>query len=358
MSNVGRLVRSATLNGYIELVESLGQDPVALLRAAGLSARLLKNPETLIPSSALRELLEATVNATGREDFALQMAARRTFSNLGPISLVLKEAPSPRQGLETLCRYLKLLSTSLVTHVEDVGQTVIIREDLLPSPGYSTRQAMELAVGMMFRILRELIGPQWRPLQVCFTHRPPASLTAHQTFFGRKPMFNQPFNGLVCASADLQKPRTPDHSGATQLARDYLEAALRNRGEGTRESCRELIMALLPGGRCTAQQVARHLRVDRRTLHRYLSADGQTTFSGLLDEVRSELVIRHLAESDQPIGEIASLLGFSNQSSFSHWFRAEFGCSVTQWRRQQPPGQGSPIATTGRRRPRPALSRP
>jgi len=357
MSNVGRFVRSATLNGYIELVESLGSDPAALLRAAGLSARLLKNPETLIPSSALRELLEATVAATGREDFALQMAARRTFSNLGPISLVLKEAPSPRQGLDTLCRYLKLLSTSLVTHVEDVGQTVIIREDLLPSPGYATRQAMELAVGMMFRILRELIGPQWRPLQVCFTHRPPASLTAHQTFFGRKPMFNQPFNGLVCASADLQRPRTPDHSGATQLARDYLETALRNRREGTRESCRELIMALLPGGRCTAQQVARHLRVDRRTLHRYLSADGQT-FSGLLDEVRSELVIRHLAESDQPIGEIASLLGFSNQSSFSHWFRAEFGCSVTQWRRRQPPGTGSPTATAGRRRPAPALSRP
>ena len=54
-----RLVRSASLNGYIELVKSLGYDPRAFLRGVGLSARLLENPETLIPSPAVRELLEA-----------------------------------------------------------------------------------------------------------------------------------------------------------------------------------------------------------------------------------------------------------------------------------------------------------
>ena len=88
---------------------------------------------------------------------------------------------------------------------------------------------------------------------------------------------------------------------------------------------------LLPGGQCTAQQVAQHLRVDRRTLHRHLSAQG-LTFSALLNEVRSELVMRHLRDSDLPLGEVASLLGFAAQSSFSHWFRASFGCSVSQWR--------------------------
>ncbi|AOZ01689.1 AraC family transcriptional regulator [Cupriavidus sp. USMAHM13] len=333
MEQVGRLVRSASLNGYIELVQSLGQDPGALLRKAGLSMRLLKDPEALIPSRALRELLELTASATGVEDLALRLAARRGFSNLGPISLVLKEEASPRLALDTLCRYLKLISAALVTHIEETGQTVVIREDLLPAPGAATRQAMELTVAMMFRILRELIGPQWRPQQVCFTHRAPADLSAHRAFFGRQPKFNQAFNGIVCAAADLDRPRAPAQSGAARLARDYLDAALRRRGEGTRESCRELILALLPGGRCTAQQVARHLRVDRRTLHRHLDADG-LSFSALLDEVRSQLVLRHLAESDLPLGEIASLLGFATQSSFSHWFRAAFGCSVTQWRKQ------------------------
>jgi AraC-like DNA-binding protein len=347
MHHAGRLVRGASLAGYIDLVKSLGRDPYAFLRGVGLSARLLQDPETLIPSHVVRELLEVTARATGAEDFALRLAARRTISNLGPISLVLEEAPTPREALDTLCRYLKLLSASLITRIEDAGQAVVIREDLLPSPGVATRQAMELAVGMMFRILQELIGPRWRPLQVCFTHRAPADLSTHRTFFGRIPRFNQDFNGLVCAAADLQTLRTPGSRGAARFARDHLEAALRRRDEGMRESCRELIIALLPGGRCTAQQVARHLRVDRRTLHRYLDAEG-LTFSALLDQVRSELVLRHLQESDLPLGEVARLLGFSAPSGFSHWFRRVFGCSVSAWRKQSDARAARP-APPGRR---------
>lgn len=333
---LGRLIRSASLTGYTDLVRAMGFDPQPFLRSVGLSAKLLDNPETPIAGDAVRELLELTAQATGAEDFALRLAARRTFSNLGPISLVLKEEPTPRQALDTLCRYLRLLNASLITRIEDAGATVIVREDLLPSHELPMRQSMELAVGVMLRILRELIGPQWRPLQVLFTHRPPADPAAHRAFFGRNVLFNQEFNGLVCAAADLQMPRTPGNPGAARFARDYLDAALRRRGEGLGESCRELVLALLPGGRCTAQQVARHLRVDRRTLHRHLEAEG-TSFSALLNQLRHELVLRHLRDSDLPLGEVAGLLGFAAPSSFSHWFRANFGCSVSEWRRQAIP---------------------
>jgi len=356
MQNVERLVRSASLTGYIELMESLGRKPETLLRKVGLSVRQLRDPAARIPASAMRELLEVTAMATGMEDIALRLAARRAFSNLGPISVVLKEEPSPRLALYALLRYLKLISPSLIMRIEEAGQTVVIREDLLPSPGQPTRQAMELAIAMMYRILGELIGPQWRPQQVCFTHRPPADMSAHRAFFGRAPKFDQPFNGIVCAAVDLDKPRTPDDSGAAQLARGYLDAALRDRSDGIRESCRELIMALLPGGRCTAEHVARHLRIDRRTLYRHLAIE-QTTFSVLLDETRADLVKRHLLESDLPIGEIAGLLGFSNQSSFSHWFRAAFGCSVTQWRKKVAGSSaGAPATGPGRRAPARAVS--
>jgi len=332
MKHAGRLIRSASLNGYVELVQSMGHDPQAFLRGVGLSARLLENPETPIPGEAVRELLEVTARATGAEDFALQLAARRSFANLGPISLVLNEEATPRAALDTLCRYLKLLNASLITRIEDVGRNVIVREDLLPIRQLPMRQSMELAIGVMFRILRELIGPQWQPLQVCFTHRPPADAAAHRRFFGCAPLFNQEFNGLVCAAADLQVARAPGDPGAARFARNYLDAALRRRGDGLGESCRELVLVLLPGGRCTAQQVARHLQVDRRTLHRHLAADG-LSFSALVNQVRTELVMRHLRDSDMPLGEVAGLLGFAAPSSFSHWFRASFGRSVTAWRK-------------------------
>jgi len=73
--------------------------------------------------------------------------------------------------------------------------------------------------------------------------------------------------------------------------------------------------------------------MDRRTLHRHLGAEG-LTFIVLLDDVRRELALRHLRDSNMPAAEIAQLLGFSAPSGFSHWFRAHFGFSVTQWRKQ------------------------
>ncbi|SFL97344.1 AraC family transcriptional regulator [Variovorax sp. OV329] len=332
MKHVGRLIRSASLSGYVELVQSLGRDPNAFIRTVGLQARLLENPETLIPGDAVRELLEITARATRTEDFALRLAAHRRLSALGPISVVLREEPTPLAALDTLGRYLKLVNASLIFRLEDAGDMIILREDLLPSPGLPMRQSMELAVGIMFRILRELIDPNWRPLQVCFTHRPPADVSAHRAFFNRSVKFNQDFNGLVCVAADLRKPRTAGDEGATRFAREYLDAALRDRGESMRETCRELILALLSGGGCTAQEVARHLRIDRRTLHRRLDAEG-LTFSGLLDQVRSDLAKRHLRDSDLPLGEVAELLGFSGPSSLSHWFRKQFGCTPSQWSR-------------------------
>lgn len=326
-------IRSASLRGYAELVESLGRDPQPLLRAAGLSRRLLADPETLISSDAVCELLEDTAAATGVEDFALRMAGMRDLSNLGPISLVLRDEPTPRQALDTLCRYLCLLNASLVTRIEDAGSSVLIREDLVFRGARAMRQSIELAIGVMFRILRELIGPQWQPLAVSFTHRPPANPAAHHAFFGRRVAFHQEFNGLICAAADLQIAQTPRNPGVAGFARSYLDSVLSRHRVGSCETVRQLILALLPGGRCTAKQVAHHLRMDRRTLHRHLAADG-LTFSDLLDQVRIDMAQRHLRESDLPMGNISGLLGFASASAFSHWFRAAFHCSAQQWRKR------------------------
>lgn len=333
MRQLSQLMRSGSLSGYVELVESLGRDPHAFMRSVGLEAKFLEDPEMLIPRDAARELLEITARATRTEDLALRLAARRKLSALGPISLVLREEPTPRQALDTLCRYLKLVNASLIIRVEDAGGVVIIREDLLPTPGLQMRQSVELAVGTLFSILRELIGPQWQPLEVCFTHRPPKDVAAHRAFFRRGVGFNQEFNGLVCAAADLSRPREQGDQVAAGLARKYLEAAMTDRGESAQEICRRIILALLPGGACSAPEVARFLHVDRRTLHRRLEAEG-LSFRRVLDEVRSDLAKHHLRESDLPLGEVAELLGFARPSSFSHWFQGQFGCSPSQWSRQ------------------------
>lgn len=328
------VVRSASLAGYVDLAQSVGLDARAMLRRAGLSVRALQDPETPLSTAAVRALLEDSAQASGVEDFGLRMASRRQLSHLGPISLVLKEEPTARAALDTLCRYLRLLNASLLTRVEAHGPLVVIREDILVEQTASTRQSMELAVGVMYRILRELLGGSWKPVRVCFRHRPPHERRAHRAFFGTPVDFNAEFNGIVCNGTDLQTPLPGQNPEMARFARQYLDRALSGRHQSTKATVQQLIAALLPGGRCTSQQVAQHLGVDRRTVHRHLDREGES-FATLLQSVRSELVLRQVRDSDLPLAEVAQLLGFAAPAAFSHWFRHTFGCSVTAWRAQE-----------------------
>lgn len=331
------VIRSASLRGYPELASALGLQPQAMLRRAGLSPRCMEDPETPISVTAVGQLLEASARAAGIDDFGLRLARERRLSNLGPISVVLREEPTARQALDTLGRYLRLLNASLLTQVEDHGELVVVREDVLLQGAASVRQSIELAIGVMFRILAELLGPTWKPRRVCFTHRPPADLSTHNALFRTALEFNAPFNGIVCHARDLAAPLPVTESGMSPLARRMLDQAMSSLRGDTTASARQLIAALLPGGRCTADQVALHLGVDRRTLHRHLRADG-THFSALMASIRREFAQRQLRDSDRSVAELAELLGFSGASAFAYWFRQQHGCTVTQWRARQANG--------------------
>ncbi len=327
------LIRSASLRGYMELARSLGLQPEALMRQAGLSARCLDDPEMPISVAAVRELLETSARLAGAEDFGLQLARGRRLANLGPISIVLREAPTARQALDILVRYLRLLNASLLTQIEDHGDVVVIREDVLVDGTGGVRQSIELAVGVMHRILVELLGAQWQPRHVCFAHRAPSDLASHRAMFGQDPEFNAGFSGIVCAAQDLAARLPTLESGMAIYARRFLDQALTASRGSTSDSTRQLIAALLPGGRCTAEQVAHHLRMDRRTLHRHLAADGES-FTTLTCSIRRDFATRLIREGDHPLAELAELLGFSGASVFAFWFRRQFGCTVSQWQRR------------------------
>lgn len=336
MSTMSPLIRSASLSGYVELARSLGLQPNTLMRRVGLNPHHLDDPETPIRVSAARRLLEVSALEAGKEDFGLRLAMNRRISNLGPISIVLREAPTARQALDTLSRYLRLLNATLLTRIEDHADVVIIREELLGAGGEPVRQSMELAVGVMFRILSELLGPHWRPRQVCFTHRAPQDRGSHSALFNAPLEFNASFNGIVCAAKGLQVRLPTIDTGMAPFARRFLDQALSQTGASTVANTRQLIAALLPGGRCTADQVALHMGIDRRTLHRHLIVDG-LNFSGLMQSVRREFAERQIRDSDRSLAELADLLGFSGPSAFAFWFRRAFGTTVVVWRKAHSP---------------------
>jgi AraC-like DNA-binding protein len=77
-----------------------------------------------------------------------------------------------------------------------------------------------------------------------------------------------------------------------------LDKALAQARGSKAASVRQLIIALLPLGRCDATRVASHLRISSRTLHSTLALEGHS-FSSLLLESRRDLAMQQLRDSDR-----------------------------------------------------------
>jgi AraC-like DNA-binding protein len=122
-----------------------------------------------------------------------------------------------------------------------------------------------------------------------------------------------------------------DPQMAAEIAR-FIEANAQPVNASATETVTGHIRRLLPTGDCNVDRVAQLMGVDRRTVHRRLSAEG-ASFTELVDTIRREIVIRQLIHTDRPLSEVAKLVGFSSLSTFSRWFRQAFGVQPSEYRR-------------------------
>lgn len=324
-------LRSASLTHYVDVARAAGLDPYQQLRAARIARAALLDPDLRIRAEYVGRLLDASAQAAGIDDFGLRMAALRDFSNLGPLAFVVREAPTLREALASMVRYMALQNEALAMWLEEEGPLVVIRLQLLSERPGTMRQATDLAVGVMFRMLRLFLGSGWRPRSISFTHGAPASTATSLQLFGMPADYSQDFDGIVCTAADLAAPLPSYDPVMANQVKQYLGTLLAQSSSSMQDQVRKLVYALLPTGLCSVDRVAQHLAVDRRTVHRRL-ANEHTTYSDVLDAARADLVLRYVANAARPLSEVATLLGFSSLSAFSRWFGAYFGCSVTAWR--------------------------
>lgn len=326
------LARYAALNNVVELSRTLGLDPAALLREAGLDPAGVSLPDRWVPAEAIAALLERAAAASGREDFGLRLAELRRFANLGPLSVVVREEPDVRSAVRLLIRYEHMYNEALHIRLHEQHGLATLRIELdLPAP--QLRQSAELAVGVLHQLLRAFLGPTWQPLAVGFTHPAPRGATIHHRALGPAVRFEQNYDGLCVYTTDLDAPNTMADPQMRGYAQQFLDSIAAAKQATTAHRVRELIEILLPTGRCSIEQTARSLGVDRRTIHRRLAAEGQT-FTTLLNATRRGLARRLVANPNQPLTEIAQMLAFSSHSNFTRWFRSEFGTSPSQWRRR------------------------
>lgn len=306
-----------------------------MLLDAGLSPSVLDEPDLMIPVEAISRLLQASATVSGNESFGLCMTRSRQLSNLGAVGLLMRDQATLRDSLKMLMRYQAALSGTLLITVEESDGMVMIREAVVAGRHQSTRQRVELALGVMVSLIRQLVrNEDWQPRCVYFEHAAPSDLSVHTQLFGRAIEFGHTSNGIICHKSDLDAPNPFADPAMARYAQMLVNDTVKSPESLLLNDVRRAILLLLPSGRCSIETVSEHLGVGPRTVQRRL-AESDQRFSSLINDIRKELVMRYVFESDSSLTNIAEMLGFAVSSSFSRWYVTQFGCSATESRAQK-----------------------
>lgn len=329
------LVRAAALTGYFAVAEELRLETIPLLRRNGLSRAMLGNPEQMLPARPVIRLLEESAAASSCPTFGLRMVERRGLADLGMVSLLIAHQSTLRDALSVLTQFRNRINTNLALRIEEYDELVMLRENFVFDPPMPSRQADDLALGVLEQMCRAVLGSRWKPIAICLPYDRPAleELRVFQRMFSSPVEFNAEFEGILLNRSDLELPNPRSDAALAQHARNLVNAIIDPGERSVVQEVEQAIQILLPSGRASIGSVADSLGMTVRTLQRRLDEDGEQ-FSELLDRVRVREMNRHLGQRRLRLTDIADLLGYSSLSAFSNWYRGRFNESPSEARRR------------------------
>ncbi len=328
-------VFAAPISTLLQVSEQLGLDSQSLLLSAGLNASALKIPDRRFPVNSYFRLFQLVADAADDPDIGLTVG-RVTF--LKGLNLQLY--------LSTVCQsfrdYLNLIPSALRLR-GDIGQVTAYRDgDLVelrwePLLGETGRKRFisDEILAASAGIFNSLCVMPVPVVKVHFTYSRPRNITRLEDTFGRNLAFDQPYSSLFFEREALGFPIIKqDYQGGPDQEhpfREFFEGD--DPADQLLSNLKQSLVQYLPEGEVTIDKLASKLNISRRTLQRRLS-DRNTNFMNILQEVRSKLALRYLPDSRLGITEIAFLLGYADQGSFSSAFKSWHGVSPRDYRRK------------------------
>jgi AraC-like DNA-binding protein len=323
------------LKAVVQASAALGVDSAALLRDAGISEELLRAPGERIPLASYLDLYRMAVERSGDPDLGLYVGHVVYFSGM---NLHLYTT--------TICRNLKEYFNVIPSAIRIRGDTgrVLIRPQgdfirLEWHPFNAETAAWRPLVDEMLKSSADIVNAICAlpvPVRAAeFSYPAPDDTRALKRAFGSNLKFGC---AVSCLYFSREVVRYPLIDVGFEPGVDFWAGprSVFDEPASVDPFLRESSVAIrraLPGGALTIDTLASELGISRRTLQRRLSVLG-SSFKRILQDVREEQSRRYLDDPRLAVTEIALLLGYSDQASFSNAFKSWCGCAPTEYRQR------------------------
>jgi AraC-like DNA-binding protein len=321
------LVHADTLRFFPELVRDLGGDPDVLLRRVGIGVAAAAGEPPALGYRAWVTLLELAASELQCPDFGLRLARLQGGGKVfGPMGVVMQNSHTLGGALEYVAKHCHAHSLAARVRLERdraakrtfVGHEILL--DRLPNK----RQAVEQVLLLGHLNAVDITGGRARVREVYFRHQPLAPLRTYRRYFGCDVRFGQQEDGVFYAERDLSCSVLDADAQLYEIATSFIASRF-TQAQPMHARVRALILQFMGAEDCSNERVAAELGLHPRTLHRRLKAEGKS-FEGIKDEVRRDVALRYLKETDLPLTIVAEKLGYAEHSvltrSCVRWFSA------------------------------------
>lgn len=328
-------VTGSYLQPLLETALERGLTLPALAEAAGLAPDALDPlPESL---SARRYigLLEAGARLANDPFFGLHVGEKARPATYSAYGMLLLACSSFGHALELTQRYESL--------AHDLGRSQVgldgawAHYEWISHYPDATRHLVESVFAGIRVFGSWLAGRPLIPLALRVRHPDPGHGNAeYLRVLGIAPEFGAPLNCAAVDAALLAMPVPNADTSLYPLLLHHAERLLEERASRIDPIVARVRAALLPrltSGEARLAPVAAELGLSTRTLQRKL-ADAGSSFQQVLDAVRYDLAQDYLRRRELGLVDIAFLLGFQEQSAFTHAFREWSGMNPGAWREQ------------------------
>jgi AraC-like DNA-binding protein len=330
-------VTGSYLQPLLETAAARGVDTVSLARAAGLAMPLDPLPESLAARDYIA-LLALGAELSDDPHFGLHVGERVRLGTYSVYGLILLACANFAQALEQTQRYEQL--------AHDLGRSRIDIDGALACytwtshyPGASRHLAESVFAGIR-TFGSWLAGRPLAPRRLAFAHAGAADTAEYERVLGMTPEFGAPANVACFDAALLAMPVPNADAGMYPVLQQHAERLLQERKDAREDAqqrpgivaeVRACVIRNLANDRVRLAGIAAELGLSPRTLQRKL-ADAGASFQQVLDAARYALAQDYLRQRGLSLADIAFLLGYQEQSAFTHAFREWSGTNPGAWR--------------------------
>lgn len=319
------------------LLYTCGCDAESMFAECDLPLAEIRSSHVRVSEKNMSRLWELAKIKTGNDAFGLEMCSHVTPTTFHALGIALWSSTSLHDALIRLARFGKVMSNGGDKIFEEQADSycltvLILRDQNGPVISYHSVDALFSA---LISICRAIFNPDYAPLKVEFERPRPRDPASFESLFNCPVVFEADANRMFFNKMTMHDPLvTGDSEAAIQAEKlTAMRLAVQEKEDIiNRVYC--LLIELIPSGELSEDRVAEKLLMPVHQLRRRL-AEKETRYLDILENTRKELALHYIANTNIQLGEIAFLLGFSEQTNFTRAFKRWTGKAPGKFRSQQ-----------------------